>query len=560
MSERIKGNADIRAEKSAFTAAYLRAREHFSEIPGVDGVGVGHREAGGKFTSHVVITVFVNRKIPDEDLPPEQRIPATFEGFPVDVRVTPHSTLQHCENVKHYEEGIRGGIQIEVDGAGGLVGTLGCIVRKRNERGRENVHLLTCRHVLHAGSARAGSTVYQPSVSGAHEALGPVAALAFQSNESYTFRLPDGTPMGDSYFIDCGTARINIDCKCGDSTCTKDKIGYTTTIDNLFVQNRNTISDVRNAILDLDLVLPSDADAAATAVAPRVFKVGRTTGRTVGFVRSVSLRATLPDGSKQHNLIEIEFDPSSEDNGLNCKGHPLFSEGGDSGSLVVDEAGAAIGLLIGSLNENNSSIASHIAPVLHNLEICIPTAGGVSRGSCGATDGSGVENGVVASMEQPVDGDLHLLVSAQARPIHITDAERSRMLLLRDALRESTYGIELHDTFADIRREIGYLVRNVRPVKVAWHRHCGPAYFAHVLNHLRGQAPSIPHEIDGITRTALLTRMGEVLHAHGSSALRRAIERHGPILLPIFTSADAADDCPAALRALDTRAPEEVSM
>ena len=132
--------------------------------------------------------------------------------------------------------------------------------------------------------------------------------------------------------------------------------------------------------------------------------------------------------------------------------------------------------------------------------------------------------------------------------ITITAAENDRMLALRDQLRETAYGIELHETFAEIRREIGYLVRNVRPVKVAWHRQRGPAFFAHVLHHLKGDTDSVPREIDGVSREALLTRMGELLAAHGSHPLRAAVERHGPLLLTILSNADTVHDCLEALR------------
>jgi len=85
-------------------------------------------------------------------------------------------------------------------------------------------------------------------------------------------------------------------------------------------------------------------------------------------------------------------------------------------------------------------------------------------------------------------------------------------------------------------------VRNCRPVTVAWHRNRGPAFLAHVINHLRGDAESIPREIGGVSRETLLTRMRDVLRARGSDALRQALERHGPDLL-LLAESESVDDC-----------------
>jgi hypothetical protein len=554
MTERVKGNEEIREGQKAFLAAYHRAKDTFGAIPGVEGVGFGHKETGGRFKAHVVITVFVREKKADQDLPAEQRIPPTFEGYATDVRVVPKTRMQVCDNTTKYEV-IQGGIQIQAEGAI-LNGTLGCIVRKRGDTGRENVYLLTCKHVLFSGTAGKGSYVYHPFPPGqgnGRESLGPVQERAFREDVSFTWR--DGNVIrSDNFFLDCATALIVIDSKCWGTTCTKDTLEYTPMIVDLQVAGGNAIGDVRSVIDDVTIVLPEGSPPDSTT--PRVFKVGRTTGKTTGIVRSVALLAHMPDDTPQHNVIEIEFDPDSEPTHLNCKGHHRFSEEGDSGSLVVDAQGRAIGLLFGGFAENDRSGASHIAPVLQSLGICIPTAGGSARGSCEALDGTGITPVAPTREEVPPDGQIHPTRHAVVasgphfpEPIPISAAERDRMLVLLDRLRETAYGIELHETFGDLRREIGYLVRNARPVKVVWHRHRGPAFLAHVLNHLKGDTDAVPHEIAGISREALLARMGEVLAAQGSRPLRAALERHGPVLLTILCQGDNVHDWLNALPA-----------
>ncbi|MGH3005634.1 MAG: hypothetical protein ACRDOS_07005 [Gaiellaceae bacterium] len=57
-------------------------RRHESELlalPNVTAVGIGER------AGEAVITVFVVRKVPASELGPEERVPASLEGHPVDV-------------------------------------------------------------------------------------------------------------------------------------------------------------------------------------------------------------------------------------------------------------------------------------------------------------------------------------------------------------------------------------------------------------------------------------------------------------------------------------------
>ncbi|MGD9100523.1 MAG: hypothetical protein PVF45_08580 [Anaerolineae bacterium] len=56
--------------------------------PNVVGVGVGLRQRGGQFTDEVCIVVSVRKKVPKEQLAPEERIPAQVDGVPVDVQAT----------------------------------------------------------------------------------------------------------------------------------------------------------------------------------------------------------------------------------------------------------------------------------------------------------------------------------------------------------------------------------------------------------------------------------------------------------------------------------------
>lgn len=54
--------------------------------PNVVGLGVGYREVGGQMTDQVGLIVMVRRKVPLDQLAPQEVIPAQIEGIPTDVR------------------------------------------------------------------------------------------------------------------------------------------------------------------------------------------------------------------------------------------------------------------------------------------------------------------------------------------------------------------------------------------------------------------------------------------------------------------------------------------
>jgi hypothetical protein len=582
VSEELRNSPKSDAERDAHRATIERARERLGAIDGVLSVGFGQKHTAGSYRDVVAIAVFVSEKRPMESLTPDQRIPSEIDGIPTDVRVVQSGGRLVCNNSQVYNV-IQGGIQIvpDIKGTGPAYdkGTLGCIVKRRGDTGRDNVYLLTCKHVLYSGGAKEDDYVHHPfappphgqPAAGPSDVLGPIQKLAFERNVLW----PLGPGTHALYHLDCATARINIDSKCWGSRCTKDKILFSPTIVDLDLgtddpatpQHENQmISDVRNA------------DNDSTIIGKTVYKVGRATGKTAGIVRAIASSVNVPRDPNDPNsplvsaqrLIEIDFDVSSSPNGVNCINNERFAEGGDSGSVVVDADRKVIGLVaIGPTKASEqlpppkkwAAWACHIVPVLDALGICIPTSGGTSHGSCSATDGSGL---TAARPSVPVAGSppgfdfsgAALSSSASTRdddadtPL-ITDEQRSRMLLFRDALRESPRGRELHDSFVHVRRELGYLVRNSRPVKVVWHRNHGPAYFAHILNHLKGDVATVPHEIGGVTRVEFLTRMGKVLEAHGSNPVRAAIERYRRELLSTLSAANNIADCLRAIADLD---------
>jgi hypothetical protein len=558
MSEPTKDKAHVIANPDAFREAYARAREIFGKIEGVVGVAFGQKRVGLEYQDNVAIVVFVKEKKKEEDIPPAQRIPPSFEGYPTDVRVVRKGIAEVCDNTTKYDK-IKGGIQIMVERTSGYnEGTLGCLVKKRGDRGRENVYLLTNKHVLYSPGKGAGADVRHPSQE--DSLLGTVQEGGLYGNFPY----PAENPAAPQYFIDAAIARIHLDSTCCGSTCTKDTTEVEETlIVDLQVNGVNSIGDVRDVTND-----PLISGA-------KVFKVGRTTGKTTGFVRLVNAPLTADPPPDQagganvaaQNTIYVEFDVTSAAGGKNCKGNPCFTEQGDSGSVYVDEQSRVIGLHthrgVPVLSPLEPSHGCHILPVLDHLRICIPVTTGTSHGSSGATDGSGIEPFSPTAPLGPGDfplpdgqiGFASQQIAAERTPTlgfpdpaPLSDEEAEHMRELLDALRETAKGRELHRVFGDVRREIGYLIRNCRPVKVAWHRNQGPAFFALFLNHIKGYTAEVPREVKGIPRDILLARMAEALRAHGGNSLRRAIDEYSEELIAVIPTLNSAQDCIVFLR------------
>lgn len=563
--------AEILAAPDVFKAACERARLAFQNIEGVVAVGHGVKQVDGRFGNELAIMVFVREKKPADSLAPAERIPPVFEGYRTDVRVMPVRQLQACDNTAKYST-IQGGIQSIVAGvptqAGTqfFAGTLGCIVRRRNDAGRENVYMLSNAHVMYAMNHGRGDNLLHPGTDGG--VLGPIQdGGAFRNIPWPPGATPDpdpDNPAGKS-FIDCAIARLDLDSCCG---CTKDTTDFAESIIDLNsvtppgagrgdpVHAGNRIANVRDVFGDLAFE--------HNAV---VKKVGRTTGLTQGTCVGVGHGFFVtdffnPGGPNVHafNCIEIAPNPAPP----NCKGKVSFSEDGDSGALILDEQNRAVGVLTsGPLPTDppgTSSFACHIVPVLDHLGICIPCtagAGTAGHGASLATDGSGLApiplraaqstlaaGQIVFTADGAAAGGEQRTLPTATAPAPVNEEEARRMHAHLEEFRRTRLGVPLHAVIGEVRKELGYLVRNVRPVKVAWGRHQGPAWLAHVLNHIRGYSPAIPHEVKDVTRRALLMKMREMLSIHGSNPLNRALAQYGDEVLEMLTfeGCDSVED------------------
>jgi hypothetical protein len=153
----------------AMIQAKLAAAADLLKLPGVTGVGVGHREKGGQETGELVIRVYVEHKRPLNEVPAESRIPTEINGFKTDVMEKGHDVLISLDN--KYERPIVGGLEITRVKKDLLdafeLGSVCCFVTASRKTGNgytlsADVYMLSAAHVLEPKEEMVDNRVYQP--------------------------------------------------------------------------------------------------------------------------------------------------------------------------------------------------------------------------------------------------------------------------------------------------------------------------------------------------------------------------------------------------------------
>lgn len=303
----------IRAAR-AVNESDLLAREN------VVGVAVGHKVVRGRETDETCIVVYVDHKEPEDALRRRDVVPKVLDGVPTDVVATGmFRALPQLETLAVSHTGrmrpAPGGVSIAHEKV--TAGTLGVLAHRVSGE----AVILSNNHVLaNSNEARRGDLILQPGPYDGgrpEDAIGKLAdfiPIAFNERELDVFgRLLERTlgailaPMG------LGLRRL--------------PSGKTNLVDAAIA-----------APLSADLVAPDIleigpvAGTAAATLATRVKKSGRTTGLTHGKVTGMEATVEVDYGGKTAVFRgQIVSD--------------VLSKGGDSGSLVVDEANRAVGLL-----------------------------------------------------------------------------------------------------------------------------------------------------------------------------------------------------------------------
>jgi len=305
------------------------AEEKLLKQPGVTGVDVGYKYVDGKRTDEIAIRVLVEKK--KKTVSKEEKIPESIDGVKTDV-IERKYELHQLRNRKKVEDAellvdagryrpLKGGMGIgpcRVVGGFVFVGTLGAIV-KDNATGNplclSNFHVMCIDNGSHVGDQ-----MCQPGrVDGGSCPTDVVGAL-LRSSLAAT--------------VDCAVCDIAAG------------IGYSCEILEI-----GQVAGTTTAVLN----------------AP-VRKRGRTTGLTYGFVDGIaaSVNINYGDGIGVKTLTnQVSVRPDTTHN-------PLFSDHGDSGSVIVDDSRHVVSLLFAGSGDGHT-LGNPISDVLSalNVTMCV---------------------------------------------------------------------------------------------------------------------------------------------------------------------------------------------
>ncbi|GAB4269386.1 MAG: hypothetical protein Kow0080_12940 [Candidatus Promineifilaceae bacterium] len=306
-----------------------KVRKEWLKKPGVTAVDLGFKWQAGEMTRKLAIRVHVTQKKPIADLTPEELFPKEVDGVEVDIieanygiQTAPDSgSPVQLETAAHGRSDRFENIPIGVSIGSPLVsaGTLGAKVID-NKNGDEMV--LSNWHILAGGlGAAVGLSIWQPGgLDGGGEA-DKFAELTRWVLGPY----------------DAAVARLT---------------GQRTVQDQTF-EGRHF------------------AGTAVPQLGMEVWKSGRTTGLTNGFIDGIKMSTALPySGAGVRTMRDVfRIVP------LPGAGNIEVSLGGDSGSVWVDtESGHAVGLHFAGETGNapEHALACEIIPVLETLNVRLP--------------------------------------------------------------------------------------------------------------------------------------------------------------------------------------------
>ena len=316
---------------------------NYFQYPNVVGYGVGHKNKDGLDTGRPAIVVMVRQKFPQSALPIKDLIPPQDdEGLVTDVIEVGHIEALRTGKFRPAPGGVSiGHFAI-------TAGTLGTVVT-----GLDGVrYILSNNHVLaNSNEAELGDPILQP---GTYDGGGPEDEIAVLSDfVPINFGSGDGNSgladvlaaIGNGILTLLGNdCRLKTDCPSAPADNVVDA-AIALPIDD---------ADVLDSILDIgeiNGVLPA-------FLGQEVRKSGRTTSLTTGTVMVIDAVVNVSYGAGKTARFERQIVSSP------------MSEGGDSGSLLVDGSSpAAVGLLFAGSDQ--VTIYNPIDEVLRLLKVTI---------------------------------------------------------------------------------------------------------------------------------------------------------------------------------------------
>lgn len=315
--------ADIPEHLTAAAESVHKEARPWTRGKGIQGVGIGNKITDHEQLDELVLKVYVEKKLPANRV--ENLVPKTVDitGLtPLPTDVEEIGKVKKEPNTTRVRPAIPG---FSVGHVNITAGTLGCLVRKRGDR--ETLYILSNSHVLaNEGTGAKGDAIVQPGpYDGGKNPADLIANLT--QWQSFTF-----TAATYPNLVDAAIAKV---------------------------ASRATVTSAIRLI-----GVPKGVDFKVRR-GMKVQKTGRTTDYTIGIVKDVNYRTFL------------RYKKPPPDTGTGRVGFrdqvlcTRFTDGGDSGSAVLNMAKKVVGLHFAG--SPSSSIFNRIEHVLTALDIEVVT-------------------------------------------------------------------------------------------------------------------------------------------------------------------------------------------
>jgi hypothetical protein len=302
--------------------------------------GIGYKVSRGQITDTLSIVCSVREKLPTAQLAGRDILPASVSGIPTDVIQTGPIRALQSRTDRHRPA--PGGVSIGHRDI--TAGTLGCLVKKDGE-----TFILSNNHVLaNSNDAQIGDPILQPGpYDGGRLPQDHIANL-----EQFVPISIAGAP------IVCPTARgiaalLNLLARLLGSGARLAAIsaGVEENLVDAAIARPLNLEDVSDEILEIGTLQGTARGELGMAIK----KSGRTTGFTTGQILQVDVSVNVQYGTGRVAFFTDQLMAGA------------MSQGGDSGSAVLDESNRLVGLLFAG--SDNSTVINRIENVFSALGI-----------------------------------------------------------------------------------------------------------------------------------------------------------------------------------------------
>jgi len=471
-------------KQNELLALHPVVREELMKIPGVYDVAVGLKEINHQITDEIVFQVFVDKKINERELKPEEVIPKEIKGIKTDVHLKHTGAVLRGyfdgpEGDKQKYDTLKAGIMV---GFGIEGGTLGCFAKLKKDN---SLVILSNEHVL-IGGRDENALIGQPQYNR--------RCCCCCAYDEFRIGQVIGKGINDSK-IDAAIARV-------EAGIPHNAIINNAKSNGITLQIKGTASAVLNE---------------------RVRKIGKLSGYTVGIITSLNgpVPGAAPGGGDKIGQIFIK--PDASETFVEFDNHKrAFSAGGDSGSVVLNNNDEIVALLWGGNPEIDPDVdvtyACHINQVLDafkakDLEITI-------------------EN----SLATISSSFIQSAKTETARTVALPGVEMKAKF---SQTEQGKLWVKLFDIHHD---EVLDLINRDRTVMITWQRNQGPAFAAHLVKSAQDPSYIIPLTVENISLQQLLNKMGTALKGRGSISLQNDIDKFGRDILSYSTGLSSVNE------------------